>query len=268
MITEIIINDKNKTPINYFGELKIFKNKKVFNFKSGVNILVGPNGSGKSTLFNLISSFFFCEDTMYSRVPNNGFEMPKLWKMFKEELLDGVDIKSDYKGLLFRYKPSLEMTKDNVLDNFDNFNLFINSRNASIGEQTIQALGTLFEKMFNDENLDLRFPFDKFKKRYNNCNESWNKKIKDLEEYYRRNTIKIEGEYQFTVLLDEPDRNLDIENINSIYNILSYKKPNTQIIAIIHNPILIYKLSKNKEINFIEFEKGYIDKIKNIIEKV
>lgn len=136
-------------------------------------------------------------------------------------------------------------------------------------ESKLYKLWALFlKKMFNDKNLDLRFPFDEFKKRYNNCNESWNKKIKDLEEYYKRNTIKIEGEYQFTVLLDEPDRNLDIENINSIYNILSYKKPNVQIIAIIHNPILIYKLSKHKDINFIELKRGYINKIQNIIETI
>lgn len=146
MITEIIINDKNKTPINYFGNIKTFKNNQIFKFNPGVNIIVGPNGSGKSTLFNLISSFFFCEETMYSKAPNNSLEVPGFWGRFKEEFLDGVDIKSDYKGLLFRYKPSLEMNRDETLNNFKNFGLFANSQNASIGEQTIQALGTLFKK--------------------------------------------------------------------------------------------------------------------------
>lgn len=67
------------------------------------------------------------------------------------------------------------------------------------------------------------------------------------------------GEY--TVLMDEPDRNLDIDNIMQIYNVLSFHKPQTQIIAIVHNPALIYKLSKLDCVNFIEMTEGYLNKI-------
>ena len=65
--------------------------------------------------------------------------------------------------------------------------------------------------------------------------------------------------------MDEPDRNLDIDNIQQVYGILSERKEHTQIIAIVHNPILIYKLSKLKDINFIQMERGYLNKIKNLI---
>lgn len=68
----------------------------------------------------------------------------------------------------------------------------------------------------------------------------------------------INGEY--TVLMDEPDRNLDIDNIMQIYNVLSFHKPQTQIIAIVHNPALIYKLSKLDCVNFIEMTEGYLSK--------
>ena len=38
-------------------------------------------------------------------------------------------------------------------------------------------------------------------------------------------------------------------------------KPNTQVINYeLFNPLLIYSLSKNKDINFIEMNKGYIKK--------
>lgn len=37
-------------------------------------------------------------------------------------------------------------------------------------------------------------------------------------------------------------------------------KPQTQIIAIIHNPALIYKLSKLDCVNFIEMTEGYLSK--------
>ena len=68
--------------------------------------------------------------------------------------------------------------------------------------------------------------------------------------------------------MDEPDRNLDIINIDDIYGILSFHKPQTQIIASIHNPLLIYKLSKIEDINFIELEENYLMKVKTAINNI
>lgn len=68
-------------------------------------------------------------------------------------------------------------------------------------------------------------------------------------------------------LKDEPDRNLDIDNIMQIYNVLSFHKPQTQIIAIVHNPALIYKLSKLDCVNFIETTEGYLKDITNFINE-
>ena len=42
----------------------------------------------------------------------------------------------------------------------------------------------------------------------------------------------------------------------------------TQLICVIHNPILIYKLSKLKYINFIELTEGYLEEIKDIFNKL
>lgn len=61
-------------------------------------------------------------------------------------------------------------------------------------------------------------------------------------------------------IFKEPDRNLDIDNIMDLYKVLSFHKPQTQIIAVIHNPALIYKLSKLDHVNFIEMTKGYLKK--------
>jgi ABC-type cobalamin/Fe3+-siderophores transport system ATPase subunit len=68
--------------------------------------------------------------------------------------------------------------------------------------------------------------------------------------------------------MDEPDRNLDIENIAQIKGILSFHKPQTQIIAVVHNPLLIYALSKKKCVNFIELTPGYIDRVKKQINEI
>lgn len=68
--------------------------------------------------------------------------------------------------------------------------------------------------------------------------------------------------------MDEPDRNLDLKHIDEIKGILSYHKAHTQIIAVVHNPLLIYSLSKNKNINFIEMTKGYIKEVCNIVDSL
>jgi hypothetical protein len=48
---------------------------------------------------------------------------------------------------------------------------------------------------------------------------------------------------------------------------LSFEKPNTQIIASIHNPLLIYKLYKNvPNANWIQLSDNYIDKIMEEME--
>lgn len=52
-----------------------------------------------------------------------------------------------------------------------------------------------------------------------------------------------------------------------LYKVLSFHKPQTQIIAVIHNPALIYKLSKLDCVNFIEMTKGYLKKITGFMNK-
>ena len=50
--------------------------------------------------------------------------------------------------------------------------------------------------------------------------------------------------------------------------VLSYQKEMTQLIRVIHNPILIYKLSKLDYINFIELTDGYLEEINNVFNKL
>ena len=49
---------------------------------------------------------------------------------------------------------------------------------------------------------------------------------------------------------------------------LSYRRKKTQVIAVIHNPVLIYKLSKLDYINFIELTDNYLEDIKKVFKKL
>ena len=260
MITSVEFTDVNDCPHHYIKD--VFKNGDVFNFKDGVNIIIGKNGSGKSTLLNLISMYTLCETTMMSAVPSNAIEYPRIFKD-DNTVYNGVLIHHDYISKVFKYKPAIEMNNDEAQQNFTNFNLYINTVKASCGEGTMVALNCLFNELFGKNNYE--YPIKKLQEIADSSNDVWKANITSLLNYYKANRCKLNN-WSITVLLDEPDRNLDIDNIQQLYGILSYQKENTQLICVIHNPMLIYKLSKVEHINFVELTEGYLDSIKKFIE--
>lgn len=152
------------------------------------------------------------------------------------------------------------MNRDSVLKNISNFDLYVNNIRRSYGEKVVLSLESLFNLMFGQK--DYTFPIQDLVEYKKKSNAFWIKRIDNLLKYYERNRITLtESSFEYTVLMDEPDRNLDIDNVMQIYNVLSFHKPQTQIIAIVHNPALIYKLSKLDCVNFIEMTEGYLNKI-------
>lgn len=264
MISSVKINDNNKTPFKYVSNIKAFTNGSEFTFKPGVNVIIGKNGSGKSTLLNLISMYMLCERSMCSEAPIDALGFPHIFD--ENKVFDGIDIKADYAGKVFRLMSHMEMRNDEILNSIDNFSLYMNGLSGSFGEKTVCSIGSLFNFMFDQK--DYGFPIDELKKRKEKVNKLWASKIESLLDYYKKNRVEVsEKDFEFTVIMDEPDRNLDIENIMQIYDILSFHKPQTQIIAIIHNPSLIYKLWDTTCVNFIEMTNGYLNDVISFIRK-
>lgn len=248
MIEEIQIKKNPKNIFkSYLSEIEFFKTDQVIKFKEGINIIVGKNGSGKSTLLEILSTFGLCLDGE-SKYPDPKHNR----RLFRNnELVDGIIIKSDYKYKIFRFQLLRDLESDNIKD-FKTFGSYYNSINSSYGESVRESLFYLFDLAFSSD--DLRFPLEEIK-------NSTPSNMQLLAKYYEEN--RIDGN-EITFLMDEPDRNLDIFGIESLYKILSFHKPRTQIIAVIHNPILIYKLYKNSsDINWIEMSEDYI---KNTLE--
>lgn len=265
MITSVKIKDNTKTPFEYVSNIEAFENGREFIFKPGVNVIVGKNGSGKSTLLNIISMYALCEKSMCSEMPAEALDFPPIFDD-DDKVLDGIDILSDYAGKVFRLLPPAEMNRDSVLKNISNFDLYVNNIRRSYGEKVVLSLESLFNLMFGQK--DYTFPIQDLVEYKKKSNAFWIKRIDNLLKYYKRNRITLtESSFEYTVLMDEPDRNLDIDNIMQIYNVLSFHKPQTQIIAIVHNPALIYKLSKLDCVNFIEMTEGYLKNVVNFISE-
>ena len=249
MINEVKINNKFKTPYAYIVDVDNLDNGAKFTFNEGVNIIVGANGSGKSTLINLIALYTLSlegSSTWPSMVCSNRLERIDIG------FSDGVDVVGDYRGKTYYYR-NLQLTEGDVgMKDFSTFKHYVNALNSSYGQNTQISLQLLWEMAFN--NTDQAFPIESLKKNESNL-------AKQLIQYYKKNHKN--GE-EFTFLLDEPDRNLDIYALDDLYSICSYHKPNTQLIVVLHNPLLIYKLYKNcKDINWIEMTPNYLNDLQN-----
>ena len=255
MITKVVIRDNEKTPISYLPKLKNFENGKVYEFKEGVNVIVGENGCGKSTLLNLIRAYLLVDQTECSKGMYNN-RINKLFRTYKNEtILDGVDVYADYTRNTFRLCHLDEKTGDDVLKDHQAFGEFFEQNNSSTGESVVIAINSLLNYIFGKK---VKLSFD------------YHKQFEELYPSYVDyvNSHRVECGKEWTILMDEPDRNLSLENIEPVQDMLSFHKPNIQLIAIVHNPLIIYSLSKNKEVNFIEMSKDYVNKVITTVDKL
>lgn len=242
MIRDFIIRDNKNLPRRYASKLRAFRNGKEYHFEPGVNVIIGKNGSGKTTLVEMIKAYLWmdmdeCGDGLY------GSTASKLLNTYELRddcsIRDGADLTADYDKNSFCLVP----VEDYLLENNANgiFN-YASSAGMSDGERTNYEMGVLINKMFSGK-TNLKFDYGRVAKRFPKYGE-----------YMKRN--RVEGD-EFTVFMDEPDSSLDIENVKTLYNILSFHKPQTQLIAIVHNPFLIDMLSKVECVHFIEMTRGY-----------
>ena len=253
MVEKVVIRDNRKSPVRYIGDMKAFRNGKEYVFKPGVNIIVGENGCGKTTLMKLIRAYLLVDSRECGAgVFNNNIN--SLHKdIIDKGLLDGVDVYADYRRNTFRLCHRDEKTDDDIADTGAHFFEHFDQLHSSTGESVVIAMNTLFESMYGK---DARLTFD-YSAFFGNYPE--------YGEYVKTHAIK--GD-EWTILMDEPDRNLDIEKIGQIRGILSYHKEHTQIIAVIHNPLLICALSRLDDVNIIEMTRGYVRKVRKIVKEL
>lgn len=252
MIQKVTISDNKKAPFHYIQELGAFKNGTTYEFKSGVNIIVGKNGCGKSTLMKLIQSYLMVGYEECDRGSYN-INVRRLYG-FAEEIPDGIDVYADYDKNTFRVSHFGEKSEDDTLRSFRDFGTTYVQSHSSTGEGIKQSMYSLFQYIFSDK-VNLKYDYGYFKK------------LKpDYADYIDRHRID-DPDNEWTILMDEPDRNLSIDNINDLKGILSCHKPNTQIIAVIHNPLLLYWLKRHIDVNIIEMSKGYMDEIEKFVKK-
>lgn len=280
MIESVTIRDARNAPFQHTVDIPALSEGTEIRFKPGINIIVGANGCGKSTLLNTIAAYTLCERAIKTPTGEGSTEgamksSRHLWNAMctggKNCLLDGVDVRHDYRGVVFRLRNIYEMGEEEQLSSFDNFQATFAMKRMSMGQNTKLGLQQLFDAMFADQGIDyLTFPIEKLITLRDRVNDVlWNERISQLLAYYKKNQITDiqEKDFEYTVLMDEPDRNLDIDNIDEVVGVLGTPKEMTQIIAAVHNPLIIGQLSKKSYINFIEMTPDYVSKVHDAIRK-
>jgi len=240
-------------------------------FKPGINIVIGENGCGKSTLLNIIRQGNLLTHSFIpkkSRFPITDVEnLDKIYKCFV--------IKQDLRIPVFNlYRMSEDSHKlaSNEIADKTELTQFLGLKEESKGQNVKGDLSQLFHIMFErtSECYPLLYYAIELAKTFPAKDVSDTPFIKDVNGEALLDTIKSNGieckEPMYTILMDEPDVGLDVENLKDIYNMLSTQRPDTQVIAVIHNPLLIYKLSKLDYVNIIEMSKNYLSEIKNFLE--
>ena len=254
MIEKIEIRDNSRSALSYIRSLKGFENGKVFEFKPGINILIGENGSGKTTLINLIRAYTMVDGETCGRGMFN-INVHKLADLRVEgKILDGVRVYGDYTKNVFSLLPFEDRNDDVANKNFIEFGAMFESKSMSKGMKLKLAMVTLFEKMFGGK-TDLTFDY---KKELEGLDI-----YESMMAYIDENRVMKHDEY--TMLMDEPDASLDVDNIDELYGVLGTRKEQVQVIASVHNPFLIYMLAKSPDVNIIETSEGYLELVKSKI---
>lgn len=251
MITKVCVRDNKKSPITYLESINAFSNGKVFEFNEGPNIIVGENGCGKSTLLRLIRKYHLIE-----YIKPDIRKCSELFYMFDyDNILDGIDVYGDYKKATFNLcrADEYKMNSAFVLNDFDIFGSVYSQRNSSTGEGIMQASLLLLNTIFGKE-TDTNFPVIDDMKRYHL-----------FADYIKDHTVDCNAIN--TILLDEPDRNLSLENLKQIKALVSYRRDDLQTISVIHNPLLISAVS-HLDVNIIEMTDDYVDKVNEQIKKL
>lgn len=253
MIYKLEIKDNQKAAISYLPDLDNFQNGKKYVFTPGVNIIVGENGCGKTTLMNLLKRYLLVDCTECSRgMYNNNLNC--LYKSLEKGFLDGVAVYADYDKNTFRLSHAGEKEKHQAIETAQDFATMFEQKTASTGEGVVIAINSLFSYMFGGK-ASLKFDYAQFGK----------DNRPEYAKYIKKH--RMAGD-KWTVMMDEPDRNLSLENLQHIKEMLSYEHPQVQLITVIHNPLLIYSLSHQEHINIIEMTDGYVEKVKQQVNEL
>ena len=258
---------------------------KTFEFAPGVNVVVGKNGSGKTSMLNVLRTITNCKGQFGSDVSGYDYWEMHIHNIFEQGYWHLTEVKSPFRRSTINLRKGSDIERGNELSSGSSFTQSIFGSRRSNGEQGQDSLNMMTayllkgERAFHKENESIekdkkyehlsfkKMVLDVIEKRMERCNDHYKKIFGTLLDYYKHNTSKENKESEdLTILMDEPDAGLDIDNVKEVYKFITEMPAGYQIIVVLHNVGMIHKLKKWGKANFIELPEGYIDKVEDFFE--
>lgn len=252
MISNITIHDKDNVPLEWWAKKEQLVKITSLTFKPGLNILWGKNGAGKSSVLTLLARMFHAEQGRWSTVTRES--LLTIFQPIKK--LSGMPLLiHDGQGIA-HYNPNHKVGLIGGMAGFDDdfyeqgIQAIFNMKNSS-GEIGLNEIGKLFADINARKSL---LPVWKLK---TSGNGVWKKRLAATESFFKPS----QDLGQVTILLDEPDRSLDIPAQAQLWRkIFPHLAKKFQLIIATHSPF-----AANVEANYIEISENYLDECRSVI---
>jgi predicted ATPase len=291
MIKSIKFTKRDKK-YNYIGEnpvlLTNLYNRKFKFADKKINVLFGPNASGKSTIIKAIAAHCLCgEDTrVQDGLTNFKKYNPTDYGLFedrtKEKFLNLIDktagniVNVDWDGG-FVYNDNFSSRRSvsigdlcgGVIDDIgEEIQYILGKGQISMGQNSIYLINKLTQictKQFSIDDVDKLF-----EKEYKRVNDAWGNTWKLAYDYIKEKHT--DDNASLTIMLDEIDKSLDINNVIMLYTEVLPKlvqKYNVQVILVSHSPIILSdKIYNNPDYNIISLDKEYTNTVRENIKQL
>jgi len=231
MIRALLIKDPADTPVNWWPNVKALEGIAKIDFKPGLNILWGPNGSGKSSVLKALARLTFSEQGGVTTVTHQAAYALERKGALNAGVYAGMEIDHDGQAVrCFNPEHKVGLMGGGFDDDFFDMGVLNTMTKGSSGQLVIHQLDNIFGEMLAGYVPEVRAKV-KAGTTYHGEEDLHAKVLKLVEGTGEKG--------QPTVLLDEPDRSLDLPNQMAVWRTLRGLSGEVQCIVASHSPFAL-----------------------------